>query len=689
LIIFKKIHKALTNRLLIYTFIKPILSTMKIPDTCARQWLPLLIVFSLLININSVLAQKKQAKTTVAPAPPAKSVISLKDYTQTIALDTFKSAVTKKYTLKVLLVLSKGTPKDTSVTIIAKPQLPFQNIRLADDDDFKTYKVDIDAEDWNATKDTTVTKGINLTIQHLEAITDEQNIILHIKDKPGREIVTLQPYKPKVKPEVKSKLIALGKAEIIGLSNVGIVHTYGSVLNAIDTITVRVKLRGKYEKEKAQLSFYFLNDSLSKNFKILENPITISEADWNNARITEKDAVAKNNAKIKAERDAAAKQANDEKISVKTDAAAKPANDEKISAKIDTTAKPANDEETDTVAYRVINIPLHIKTISVDDSLVHTQYLDMVLKGQTTVSRGSQRVKVSLKDNSFWAEMGTNFDLLDNIKTNNFYAGVFMFDKDVARIFRRGNNTQKNLSFIGGVYEAQSVSAGATTSQGILYRTTDKVYQDTGVVKATTSVKTIGILFSPMVRLNRGKVEDNGFHIFGSVYTELVWQTIKSDFNYDNVGRYGDSLFVYKPVINKIPFREKNTSYDFRSSYLGLGFPMYIKETDFNLFVNTTFGLTNQRYTIRNSRPNKLSEPDINDPVNYIEALTFSANKSRWNPFYVVQFRLNASAYGITFSGEIRGLIITESKPVVTLAVSKKFNISNLFGSVLGKDSNK
>jgi hypothetical protein len=322
----------------------------------------------------------------------------------------------------------------------------------------------------------------------------------------------------------------------------------------------------------------------------------------------------------------------------------------------------------------------------------------MIIRGQSQAKRGSQRIKVSIKDKPFWAEAGTNFDLLDNIKTNNFYAGIYMFDKDIGRIkpirsidhlFKKKDSTEdksNNLSFTGGVYESQSVSTRSTASSGIAYRDINTVHRDTGSVNATTSVKSIGILFSPHLRLTNGKTDANGYHMFLSFYSEILWQTVKSSFDYSKLGKDSIIAVANRPMdISKYPYKESTVSYDFRSHYMGLGFPVYIKENEFNLYLNNVIGITSQKFYVHNYKPN---QNDFINPLstNYISDLTFLSPNVNWNAFFLFQFRLNEVAYGITFSGEIRGLILQNAKPVITLAISKKFDLSAFFKPFLSTD---
>lgn len=55
-----------------------------------------------------------------------------------------------------------------------------------------------------------------------------------------------------------------------------------------------------------------------------------------------------------------------------------------------------------------------------------------------------------------------------------------------------------------------------------------------------------------------------------------------------------------------------------------------------------------------------------------------SSVSRNWYAFYLVQFRLNEEQYGLSFSGEVRGLLKKNSPPVITLVLSKKFDLAKL-----------
>ena len=47
------------------------------------------------------------------------------------------------------------------------------------------------------------------------------------------------------------------------------------------------------------------------------------------------------------------------------------------------------------------------------------------------------------------------------------------------------------------------------------------------------------------------------------------------------------------------------------------------------------------------------------------------------------QFRLTEETYGIVFTGEVRGFFLKNSKPAITLSLSKKFDLGDLCHAIV------
>ncbi len=292
----------------------------------------------------------------------------------------------------------------------------------------------------------------------------------------------------------------------------------------------------------------------------------------------------------------------------------------------------------------------------------------------------------------FWVDLGMNFDLFDDVKPNNFYAGVFMFKKDVTDGFGKNEKGGKRISFTGGVYETKSTNIIASSDSGLIYRDGRSYlfnnnsnprgypyFRDTGAFKASSVISNLGIFFSPHYRLNKVHTETNGFHWFVSLYLEMLWQKIHTSFDYANVKT--DTVYhtASLDTIYNIPFKESALRQDYRSQYIGIGVPIYIKDDKFSFYENNVFGITNQKYQVVTKETKSI-------PSDKIKTTTFDGiekTTKRWNPFLILQFRLTEETIGLSFTGEVRTLLIKDTKPVITLALSKKFDLAKLYNSIV------
>jgi hypothetical protein len=290
-------------------------------------------------------------------------------------------------------------------------------------------------------------------------------------------------------------------------------------------------------------------------------------------------------------------------------------------------------------------------------------------------------------DKSFWVEVGANFDLIDGLEANNFYSGVFLAKRDIRPFsFRKPKNNRRennNLAIFAGVYESKSITTSTEQSYSLqqYYDSTSfqtnktdtmQVYHAIGGFVTRRTVRNVGLFLSPQVRLTNGSANEDNLHVYASFWAELQWQKIEEEINFNQLKKLDTTFMPIRQVLVdtsniKAGGIIKKTT-DVRSHYIGFGLPVFLKETInknvVHLFVNPVFGLSSQptaRYLLQQSV----------DPNKQIDA-----PRRCWQPFYLVQFRLNEETYGISFTGEVRGLLLSNNKPIVSLALSKKFDLA-------------
>jgi hypothetical protein len=272
---------------------------------------------------------------------------------------------------------------------------------------------------------------------------------------------------------------------------------------------------------------------------------------------------------------------------------------------------------------------------------------------------------------SFWVEVGSNFDLVDGVQANNLFSGVFFYKRDIRPLKKAGS---PNLGAFAGVYESKTTSNVLNPSNfaiqyfdrnavSLIRNDSLPVFRDTGILGTSTVSRNIGLFFSPQVRLTNNTANADGFHVFASVWIEMLWQRISTTYDFSKVGRL-DTIYVPNNQIRQLPSKPSTVERDIRSDYFGLGLPMYYKEGDVNLYFSPTLGISNQTNML------------VRDEKSLSDGKFTLTPASKWNPFYLFLFRLNEDKYGISFTGEVRGFLVKNTKPFISLALSKKFDLN-------------
>jgi hypothetical protein len=276
----------------------------------------------------------------------------------------------------------------------------------------------------------------------------------------------------------------------------------------------------------------------------------------------------------------------------------------------------------------------------------------------------------------FWIEIGANLDLIDGLEANNFFTGVFFYKRDIKKIY--GFKKLNNISIFAGTYESKTTSDSSISKSNLSFKYFDRnainlvrndsfpIFTDTGSLRYRTVTKNISLFFSPSIRLTNGSANSDGLHIFASLWFEMLWSR-KSIVSNGSVLNRKDTLFIPRNQLrgfDGVPVFA-NRYYDYRSQYLGVGMPIYMKDNDVNLLINPIFGISNQRDISVVQTISTTTEQEL-----------FLIPKHIWNPFFITQFRLSEEKYGFAFTGEIRGFILKNSKPQISLALTKKFDLN-------------
>lgn len=299
---------------------------------------------------------------------------------------------------------------------------------------------------------------------------------------------------------------------------------------------------------------------------------------------------------------------------------------------------------------------------------------------------GSTVVRITEKDESiaaktkydglkpFWIELGTNLDLIDGPKPSNFTAGIFYHKFD----HRWGKRGRQRWASFAGAYEAKIVSSESNpgfvvdsfiSSKSFVAGNPNSIATFTyaGIPKQTQTVRNWSFFYSPAYRWGKGEHDDGNFHLYTSLWFELRYQEVQTITDYSSLvllNTHNAPLNTMGSYRNLDDTLVKSSAY---THYFGVGFPICTEtrgDKGFSLLLNPVIGATNQLTR-----------------AGYDSLATSKTGLERtkcWHPFYFVQFRLSDKEFGITVTGEIRGLLVRNSPPQYTIALTKKFNLKKL-----------
>lgn len=336
---------------------------------------------------------------------------------------------------------------------------------------------------------------------------------------------------------------------------------------------------------------------------------------------------------------------------------------------------------------REVAIPVLIVTESFSDTLKNDEMGHIIIKGRPDQFHTIRLTNALVTDitrydpnKAFWLEVGSNFDLIDGPVPNNFFSGVFLYKRDIQPIFTK--DSAKRLGVFAGVFESKSITAA--TEQNFSFREyydsssfipnirdSMRVFRGVGSIVNRRTVRNLGLFFSPQMRITRRSANEDGLHVSVAFWMELQWQRIEEETDFAQLRKVDSSVMRIDSVLSSSRYNAKNPKKerDVRSHYFGFGVPVFYRETVgtdlIHLFVNPIIGISNQpTQQFLDEQFLALSDPKLVPP------------RRPWSPFYAIQFRLNEENYGISFTGEVRGLLRRANPPFVSIALSKKFDLT-------------
>ena len=258
--------------------------------------------------------------------------------------------------------------------------------------------------------------------------------------------------------------------------------------------------------------------------------------------------------------------------------------------------------------------------------------------------------------------IGTNFDLTDKLTLNSFYSEI---DILIPNVYHR-------LGLHGGIYKNNSVSTLNERARDIPIArivensiTADsislQVSKFTSIPKV--SYENLGLYFDIIYSINNPEEDrKENFSIFASFHTELIER--REDYTYENKELFPittTTTISLDSLAQNPGLQRAITSYDkhsrkYYSSYFGIGLPMLYKNKNIQSYFHPTFGVGSPGIFIKGSNTN-------------------------FRYYLSMQFYLMENKYGIKLSGDVRKYSGFYQDPIITINLSKSFNLTNIFSN--------
>ena len=308
-------------------------------------------------------------------------------------------------------------------------------------------------------------------------------------------------------------------------------------------------------------------------------------------------------------------------------------------------------------------LTLKLKLVNSESFSVEDKKISINIKNnkQLVIFKAKEQKKPKAQYNLY---IGTNFDLKDNIKANSFYSEIDVFLPE--QFFYSKKNGEYRGSLRAGIYKNQSLStikerASDAISIEIIENLPDS---DSITIHTKRVVRTpkitydnLGLYAQIMKRFYKSK--DDKFSIEIAAHAELIQRTETTNYEVNDFIDLGTSI-ISKDSLNDHRFRamlsiNRERTRKYYNSYFGIGIPVIYNSDAFGVFLNPIFG-------IGDSAPTRPDE---------------SSNKF----FGIFQFHLTSNKFGIKLSGEVRKYFNAMQDPIISLNLSKSFDIDKLIQS--------
>ena len=267
-----------------------------------------------------------------------------------------------------------------------------------------------------------------------------------------------------------------------------------------------------------------------------------------------------------------------------------------------------------------------------------------------------------INERKYNLHIGTNFDLKDRFEANSFYSEIDVF---------LPNLVCKKWGLRGGIYKNNSVSTLEEQERDLLLTeiqensiTNDSLTIVTSQVSSTPTVsyENLGFYAGILFTIKKHKEKHSSFEIFASLNFELIQRKEKYTYEDKLIFPLENSRISLDSLANNSMLQRTLSSNrtgtrtrKYFSSYIGIGFPMLYNNKHIQVMLNPTFGAGHPGFSINGNDSSKI--------------------------FGSIQFSLMEKKFGIKLSGDIRRYWGFGQDPIITLNLSKSFDLTSIFES--------
>ncbi len=294
-----------------------------------------------------------------------------------------------------------------------------------------------------------------------------------------------------------------------------------------------------------------------------------------------------------------------------------------------------------------------IKHVSNSQIKISDQNKKLVIVTKSVDKEGYNYNEIKNRKYNFY--IGTNFDLKDRFEANSFYSEIDVFLPNLIGKFGFRGGIYKNNSVSGELEEDRRDTELVQVVENSI--TNDSITIERKRVLRTPSVsyENLGLYFDVIFNLKKSE----NFEWYVSAHFEAIERreefssTDEDLFPLDRFTISIDSLSNNRPL-QRLITQNRDRTRKYFSGYYGVGSPILYNNKYMQAFFYPTFGGGTPGFSI-------------------------SGSDTDWWFFGAFQFHLMEKKFGIKLSGDIRKYFGFGQNPIITINLSKSFNLTNIF----------